>query len=82
MSRPDDGTSEAAGLGEEKGEILKLAEDFIKVEKEGIREYKKLKSGQQEVPAGFFVVLIQAMMRDSEKHVEISDYLRQRLKEA
>lgn len=68
-------------LGEEKEELLSLTEDFIQLEKQGIRDYKELIKASKGYYRGLFVVLLQSMIRDSEKHVEILEFLRQRLKE-
>ncbi len=69
-------------LGEGKGELLKITEDFIRVEKEGIKEYKDLTKASAHYYRNLFVLLIQVMIRDSEKHVEILEFLRQKLKES
>ena len=71
-----------ADFGEEKDELLKLTEDFIQLEKEGIKEYRRLIKRSQGYYHGLFVLLLRFMVRDSEKHVEILEFLRQRLKEA
>ncbi|TAJ85199.1 hypothetical protein EPO44_16515 [bacterium] len=69
-------------LGKGKEELLKLTEDFIKVEKEGIEEYKKLIKTSKGYYGGLFALLFRSMVHDSEKHVEFLEFLRQRLKEA
>lgn len=71
-----------ADLGSEKDELLKLTEDFIQLEKKGIKEYRGLIKRTKGYYQGLFVLLLQSMIRDSEKHVEILEFLRQRLKEA
>ena len=69
-------------LGDEKGELLKLTEDFIRLEKEGINEYKKLIKESKGYYRNLFVLLFQGMIHDSETHAEILEFLRQRLIEA
>lgn len=81
-SRPEDAISGFYDLGEGTDELLKLTEDFIGLEREGIREYKKLIKECKHYYRGLFGLLLQSMIRDSEKHVEILEFLRQRLKEA
>ncbi|MEE8112965.1 MAG: ferritin family protein [Nitrososphaerales archaeon] len=81
-TNPADAIHGLADLGGEKDELLKITEDFIKLEKEGIKEYRKLIKKSKGYHLGIFVLLLRSMVRDSEKHVEILEFLRQRLKEA
>ncbi len=81
-TRPEDAIHDLDDLGEEKGELLEVTEDFIKLEKKGIREYRGLIKRTKGYYHGLFVLLLQSMIRDSEKHVEILEFLRQRLREA
>ena len=81
-TKPEEAIRGLYELGEGKEELLKLTEDFIEVEKEGIEEYKKLIKTSKGYYRGLFVLLLQSMIRDSEKHVEILEFLQQRLKEA
>jgi rubrerythrin len=69
-------------LKDEKGSLLKLTEEFIRVEKEGVEQYRKLIKESKGYYRDLFVLLFRSMIRDSEKHVEILDFLRSRLKEA
>ncbi len=74
------------GLGElneekESKELLKLTSDFIRHEKEGIRQYRKLIKSSKGYYYGVFVLLLQSIIRDSEKHVEILEFLRRKLRE-
>lgn len=80
-TKPEEDISTGSGLREEKDELLNLTEEFIKVEKDGIKDYKKLKQVAGGYFKGSFVLLIQTIIRDSEKHVEILEFLRQKLKE-
>jgi len=67
-------------LGEEESaELLQLTEKFIKEEKKGIREYKKLIKTSRDYYQGLFVLLIKTMIHDSEKHVMILEFLRGKL---
>ena len=74
------------GFGEldeekENKELLKVTADFIKHEKEGIKDYKKLIKSSKGYYYGVFVLLLQSIIRDSEKHVEILEFLRRKLRE-
>jgi rubrerythrin len=66
----------------EDTEMLQLTEKFIQLEKEGIKQYKKLISESRGYYRDLFVLLFQSMIRDSEKHVEILEFLRRKVKEA
>lgn len=68
-------------LKEEKSELLSLTEEFIQLEKKGIKEYKELIRESEGYYRGLFVLLLQSMIRDSEKHVEILEFLKERLSE-
>ena len=81
-TRPKDAIRDLADSGGKKGELLRLTEEFIQLEKEGIGEYKKLIKESKGYYRDLFVLLFQSMIRDSEKHKEILEYLRRRLKEA
>ncbi len=80
-TRPDDAIRGLYDLGEDKEKLLKLTEDFIRVEKQGITEYKKLIKESKGYYRDLFVLLFQSMVYDSEKHVKILEFLRQRLRE-
>jgi len=71
------------GDGEDTATNRKLAavtEEFLKLEREGIKEYKSLLKASEDYYHGLFTILISAMVRDSEKHVELLEFLRDRLK--
>ncbi len=81
-TKPEDAIGGISSLGEEKAELVKLTEEFIELEKEGIKEYKKLIKESKGYYQGLFVLLLQSMIHDSEKHAEILEFLRNRLKAA
>ena len=62
--------------------LLAATEDFLKLEREGIKEYKMLLKASKDYYHGLFAMLIGAMIRDSEKHAELLEFLRGRLQEA
>ncbi len=73
------------GLGdwrEEKDELLKPTEDFIRLEREGIKVYKEFIKASEGYYRGLFALLFQSMMHDSEKHVKLLEFLRNQLGEA
>jgi hypothetical protein len=76
------GFANFVNLGEEREELLKLTEDFIRQEKEGIKGNKKLMKASKGYYRDLFTLLFKMMNRDSEKHVEILEFLRDRLKAA
>ena len=61
--------------------LLAVTNGFIKLEREGIKEYKSLLKVSENYYDGLFKILISAMIRDSEKHAELLEFLRDRLKE-
>ena len=81
-TRPEDALRGLYNLGAEKEKLLELTDGFIRVERQGIKEYKKLIKECKGYYHDLFVLLFQSMVNDSEKHIKILDFLRQRLKEA
>jgi len=81
-TNPDSAIRGLYDLGPDKEKLLKLTEDFIRVEKDGISEYKKLIKESKGYYRDLFVLLFRSMIRDSEKHAEILEFLRDRLREA
>jgi len=81
-TKPKDVIPLLSEVGEEKAELLRLTADFIKHEREGVKETKKLVKSSKGYYQGLFPLLLKSMIHDSEKHVEILDFLRQRLKKA
>jgi len=61
------------------GKLRAATEEFIRIEKEGIKEYKNLLNESSGYYHGLFKVLIESMIRDSEKHVELLEFLRESL---
>jgi len=81
-TKPEDALSGLYDPPENREELLRLTEDFLAVEKSGIEEYKRLIKASKGYYQGLFALLIRTMVHDSEKHLEILEFLRQRLKEA
>jgi hypothetical protein len=59
--------------------LLAVTDEFIKLERDGIKEYTSLLTASEDYYHGLFKILIAAMIRDSEKHVELLKFLRERL---
>ena len=81
-TKPDDALRGLYDLGAEKKKLMELTDGFIEVERNGIKEYKKLIKESKGYYHDLFVLLFQSMVHDSEKHIKILEFLRQRLKEA
>jgi hypothetical protein len=62
-----------------KKRLTDLTDRFIGLEKSGIKEYRQLLKESSGYYHSLFDVLLEAMIRDSEKHVELLEYLRRRL---
>jgi len=72
-----EGVGDLAGVD---GKLAAVTEEFIKLEKEGIREYASLTREASGYYHGLFKVLLDGMIRDSEKHVELLEFLKTYLK--
>lgn len=70
----------AADETEVNKKLSAVTEEFIDLEKAGIREYKVLLKESADYYHGLFQILIETMIRDSEKHVELLEFLSRRLK--
>jgi rubrerythrin len=81
-SSPADAIRGLYDLKNEKEKLLGLTENFIRVEKTGINEYKQLIKESKGYYRDLFGLLFRSMIHDSEKHVEVLEFLRDRLKEA
>ncbi len=60
-------------------DLLAMTDEFIELEKSGIREYKVLLKESVDYYQGLFRILLNSMIRDSEKHVELLEFIRQRI---
>jgi rubrerythrin len=61
-------------------QLLAVTDEFIELEKSGIKEYKVLLKQSADYYHGLFKILLNSMIRDSEKHVELLEFIRQRVK--
>ena len=76
------GNLEGGSLAGMNRKLRAATEEFIQVEKEGIGDCKKLAEESSGYYHGLFKVLIDSMIRDSEKHVELLEFLKVSLKAA
>ncbi|MGH7767775.1 MAG: hypothetical protein ACREQP_10000 [Candidatus Binatia bacterium] len=81
-SAPDGSIRGLFELGEEKDKLLQVTADFIRVEKEGIKKYRDLIKSSKGYYRDLFVVLFESMIHDSEKHIKMLEFLRERLEDA
>ena len=61
-------------------QLLAMTDEFIELEKSGIKDYKVLLKQSADYYHGLFTILLNSMMRDSEKHVELLEFIQQRVK--
>lgn len=74
-----EGTDDAAGV---IGRLRAATEALIRIENEGIKDYKSLLDESSGYYHGLFKILLDSMKRDSEKHVELLEFLKENLKGA
>jgi hypothetical protein len=75
------GSLEGAGdLAAMNGRLLEVTDEFIRLERDGIREYKTLVKESNSYYHGLFKILFDSMIRDSEKHVELLEFLKEQLR--
>jgi hypothetical protein len=81
-TKPKDSLEGGTDRSQVDGKLREATEEFIRVEKEGIRDCKRLIEESSGYYHGLFKVLLDAMIRDSEKHVELLEFLKTSLKAA
>jgi len=74
------GFLEGSDLAGVNGRLREKTEEFIRLEKEGITEYKTLAKESSGYYHGLFKILLDSMIRDSEKHVELLKFLKESTK--
>lgn len=80
-SKPEGSLEGTADLAKINGRLRATTEDFIELEKQGIREYKTLVKESSGYYHGVFKLLLDSMIRDSEKHIELLEFVKESLKE-
>ncbi len=78
--KPPDSLEEGTDQQAMVGQLREATNEFIRLEKEGIRDYKLLTKESSGYYHGLFQVLLDSMIRDSEKHVQLLEFLRESLK--
>jgi bacterioferritin (cytochrome b1) len=81
-TKPAGSLEGGAELATINGNLRAATEEFIKIEKEGIKDYKTLIGESSGYYHGLFKVLMDSMIRDSEKHIELLEFLRGSLRTA
>ena len=76
------GSLEGGDLTSMNGRLRGATDEFIRLEKDGIREYRTLAKESTGYYHGLFKILLDSMIRDSEKHVELLEFLKGNLKTA
>lgn len=74
------GFIEGNDLAGVNGKLREATDDFIRLEKEGIAEYRNLAKESSGYYHGLFKILLDSMIRDSEKHVELLKFLKETTK--
>jgi len=74
-----EGVDDVAGVNDR---LRAATEELIRIENEGIEDYKSLLDESSGYYHGLFKILIESMKRDSEKHVELLEFLKAILKGA
>ena len=78
----------SAGIARRAGEsagrakrLLASVENFLDAERKGIKEYERLKKESRGLHRDLFALLYTTMIHDSQKHLEILNFLRLKLKD-
>jgi bacterioferritin (cytochrome b1) len=80
-TKPENSIDDVVEVSNNNAHLLALTEEFIELEKTGIKEYRKLMNASEGYYHGLFTLLLQSMVRDSEKHIDLLEFLQKRLKE-
>jgi rubrerythrin len=81
-TKPEGSLEGTADLAETNSQLRVSTDAFIELEKEGIRESRRLAKDSRGYYHGIFKILLDSMIRDSEKHIELLEFLKENLKEA
>jgi rubrerythrin len=66
---------------EERRELLRITAEFIAAEKQGIKDTKSLAKASKGYYQGSFELLLRTIIKDSEKHLMILEFIEKTLKE-
>jgi rubrerythrin len=81
-NKPEGSLEGTADLAVTNGQLRVSTDAFIELEKEGIRECKTLVKDSSGYYHGVFKILLDSMIKDSEKHIELLEFLKENLKDA
>jgi rubrerythrin len=81
-TKPEGSLEGETDFAETKSQLRVSTDAFIELEKEGIRECKTLVKESSGYYHGVFKILLDSMIRDSEKHIELLEFLKENLKQA
>lgn len=81
-TRPPNSLEGSGDQSSVNGKLEEVTGNLIRLEKEGISEYKNLVKESSGYYHGVFKILLDAMIRDSEKHVELLEFLQENLRRA
>jgi bacterioferritin (cytochrome b1) len=81
-SKPEGSLEGPPDLAATNHQLRVTTDAFIELEKEGIRECKALAKESSGYYHGVFKILLDSMIRDSEKHIELLEFLKENLKNA
>jgi rubrerythrin len=81
-TRPPDNLDNTGADTSSTRELRNVTDELIRLEKDGITEYKTLVKASSGYYRGVFKILLDSMIRDSEKHVELLEFLKQNLKDS
>jgi hypothetical protein len=81
-TKPADSLEGGGDWASMNGRLREVTNDFIQLEKDGIKECKTLAKESAGYYHGLFKILLDSMIRDSEKHVELLEFLKENLKAA
>lgn len=78
-----EGTTRRRDVGQaKKKSLLASVERFLDAEREGIEKYEQLKETSHGLYRDVFALLHSTMIHDSQKHIGILEFLRQKLQES
>jgi len=81
-TKPKDSLDGGGDVANVNGKLRAATDEFLDLERAGIREYKDLIKQSSEYYHGLFKVLLDSMIRDSEKHIDLLEFLKESLKNA
>jgi hypothetical protein len=79
-TKPADSLEGVGDLSTMNAKLRDVTDELIHLEKEGIKEHRILVKESSGYYHGLFKILLDSMIRDSEKHVELLEFLRENLK--